>query len=95
MKLPFMVDAKTVAQVLNVSESAVLQHTASGKLDIPRVNIGRTVRFRKVDVEAFIGAPLEEALGEEPPPYVTFPPHEAKIVDPGHDHPSTGPSLVK
>lgn len=62
MELPFMLEAKHVAPALNVSTTTLYKHAALGDLPFPAVRIGDTWRFRKADVEAVIGAPIEVVL---------------------------------
>lgn len=56
-----MVSADTVARILGVSKSTVTRLSAAGKFGIPSVEVGERIRrYRRPDVEAFFGAPLEE-----------------------------------
>ena len=45
---------KEVAEILNVSSSWVLDHSSRRRPYLPSVKLGKAVRFRREDVEAFI-----------------------------------------
>lgn len=49
---PWLVDSREAARLLNVSERALWELGATGKL--PRVRVGRSVRFDLADLRSFI-----------------------------------------
>lgn len=54
-----MITAADVARTLLITEAGVYTMARRGTLPIPVLKFGRTVRFRRSDLEAFIGCPLE------------------------------------
>jgi excisionase family DNA binding protein len=62
---PFMVEADVVAQALNISVSAVHQLAKKDELPVTAHRFGRSVRFKRTELEEFLGAPLSEVLGAE------------------------------
>lgn len=56
---PPMVTAAVVAKVMMLSEPGVYLAARENRLPFPSFRIGRAVRFRRVDIEAFTGCPLE------------------------------------
>lgn len=56
----FMVDAEVVARVLNISKPAVYQLADRKQLPFESHKFGKCVRFKRSEVEAFIGQPLDE-----------------------------------
>lgn len=54
-----MVDAADVAKALDISVSAVYQLGKRNELPFESIKLGRIVRFRRKDVEAFLGGSLE------------------------------------
>jgi excisionase family DNA binding protein len=56
----FMVDADVVASCLSISPSAVYQLVRRNEFPIPAHRFGRAVRFKKSDLESFLGVTLDE-----------------------------------
>lgn len=58
---PPMVDAMVIATVFDISKATVynLAKRESG-LPFPSYKFGRTLRFKRVDVEQFVGGPIDQ-----------------------------------
>jgi transcriptional repressor of dcmA and dcmR len=56
-----LLNIKQAASLLNVSEASLRRWTNSGRLPCYRVGAQRARRFRREDLVAFIGGPLEKA----------------------------------
>ena len=55
LALPAVIDAKTLATALGVSESHIYRETAAGRPPTPVLRIGRLIRFRRADVLQLLG----------------------------------------
>jgi excisionase family DNA binding protein len=55
-----MVTAAVVAQALQISEGSVYKLGKKNELPFETHKFGRSVRFKRVDVEAFVGRPLTD-----------------------------------
>jgi excisionase family DNA binding protein len=62
-----MLDAEPVARALNISTTSLYKLARGGELPFSVTKIGRLYRFKRVEVEAFLGAPLDEVLGAASP----------------------------
>lgn len=47
---------RALAEMLGVSESTLATWASTGRVNIPFVRVGRCVRYRTEDVEAFLAA---------------------------------------
>lgn len=56
---PPMVTAAVVAKELGLSETGVYEQARRGTLPFKSYNFGRSVRFRRIDIEECTGCPVE------------------------------------
>lgn len=62
MSQPFMISTFVVAKALSISAAAVYQLARDDKLPFPAYRFGRIIKFKRVEVEQFIGEPLDEII---------------------------------
>lgn len=64
-RAPYILDAETVAKVCNVSLSSLYNYAKKGNLPFKAEKFGNLWRFRRTEVEAWLGCTIEEALAVE------------------------------
>jgi excisionase family DNA binding protein len=52
---PGLVSVEEVARAFSVSTSTIYDRIAHDTFPVPHVRIGKLIRFRRTDVEAFVG----------------------------------------
>ncbi|MCE5258313.1 MAG: helix-turn-helix domain-containing protein [Chloroflexi bacterium] len=62
MAQTMLMTVKQVADYLQLKESTIYAWAQDGK--IPAIKIGRTWRFRQVDLDAWLGRHLKEEIAE-------------------------------
>jgi excisionase family DNA binding protein len=81
-----LLKSREVIRRLGIGYSTLLKKVKSG--EIPHVRLGRHLRFRREDIEQYIGGPLPTSKAPEPPPAppepepAPTPPPEEPLLDP-------------
>lgn len=63
MKFPELLDERTAAAALDLKPQTLAVWRASGRYGLPFVKVGRSVRYRAVDLQKFLESRMVRPIG--------------------------------